>query len=196
MNIERTERRTEVTSLCWSSVSPALTASWATGAGTRLAVWATPVDFDECFSSAGFTEFADSGEGRYEEIVEMTARLIAELRNLGEPTQRMGEVPVWAPESIFQWLLAKLGGRVATPTLTDIVVSPMTDDNFRPCVVDFGQAPVASLCTSSGHDIWWLYLSPGVSARGPEFIDVLAGGRPVRHVEIDLRSLAPDPRPP
>ncbi|PYN93708.1 MAG: hypothetical protein DMD91_29520, partial [Candidatus Rokuibacteriota bacterium] len=72
MNIERTERRTEVTSLCWSSVSPALTASWATGEGTRLAVWAAPVDFDECFSSAGFTEFADSGEGRYEEIVEMT----------------------------------------------------------------------------------------------------------------------------
>src|SRR2546427_3894932 len=140
MNIERTERRTEVTSLCWSSVSPALTASWATGEGTRLAVW--------------------------------------------------------APESIFQWLLAKLGGRVATPTLTDIVVGPMTDDNFRPCVVDFGHAPVASLCTSSGHDIWWLYLSPSVSARRPEFIDVLAGGRPVRHVEIDLRSLAPDPRPP
>ena len=58
MNIERTERRTEVTSLCWSSVSPALTASWATGEGTRLAVW--------------------------------------------------------APESIFQWLLAKLGGRGAS----------------------------------------------------------------------------------
>ena len=149
------------------------------------------MDFDECFAAAGYTEFADSGGGRLDEINEMTGRLIASLTGLGAPSRRLGRVPVWAGSPLVHWLRAMVGGLGPAPTLTDIVVCPMMDGAFGACVIDFGDGPAASLCTSDGHEIWWLYLSAGVSARAPALIDVLAGGRSVRHVELDLTPLTP-----
>lgn len=126
----------------------------------------------------------------------MTERLIRALGTLGEPSQRLGDVPVRARSSVFTRLTARLFGRAPapTPTLTDIVVCPMRSDDFRAGVIDFGDGPAASLCTAHGHRIWWLHVSPAASGRGPELIEILAGGRSVRQIELDLGHLAPDAR--
>jgi len=85
---------------------------------------------------------------------------------------------MWAPSGLFRWLYARLRRSVRIPTLTDVIVCPMMDDNFQPCVIGFGPGPKAALCTSDGHDIWWLYLSASLGIRQRDFLSHSpAGGR-------------------
>ena len=153
--------------LNWGSVGPARP-PWADASGRLWAVWPSPVDHDACFDAAGFSEMADTDAAWHDGFSELLERLLTTFEAFGEPRLTEGEYP--------------RQGRRVFRSLRDALLAAATDDNFPPCVVSFGEPARASVRTSDGHPIVWLWTDATPS------IDVLlppvAAGLPTREVAL------------
>jgi hypothetical protein len=105
------------------------------------------VDHDACFEAAGFTDFADSTQAWHDEFARLVSNLLAELGQAGRPRLAQGEYPTWR---------ARL-----RKSMADALLSAALDDNFGPCVLTFGQPPLALIRSSDGHPILWIALAHG-----------------------------------
>lgn len=151
----------------WGEVAPPGPA-WAPGHGRLWAVWPSPVDHDACFAAAGFTDFADTDAAWDAEFDGMLARGLAALSDLGDAALVAGEYPTERGQP-----------RVS---LRDALLAAARDDNFPPCVVAFGEPALASMRTSHGHPIVWVWKATG-SVGG--LVGRMADGRDVGRCDLD-----------
>ena len=112
--------------------------------------------------------------------------MVQSLGRYGSPEVREGTQPIRAG------LLARLRSwlRGDTTTLYDWLERPTRDDNFQPCVVDFGAPPAATLRTADGHPILWLQLPASAEADLPSLLEAVAGTRAVRETDLDWQVMA------
>jgi hypothetical protein len=146
--------------------------SWSPSSGTLWAVWPSPIDHDLCLRDAGVDEFDDTDSAWNVEFSTLLEKLIKSLAKLGEGTLIQGEYPV--DHSCHR------------VSLCDALIGAATDDNFHPCMVTFGAPPVASLRTSYGHAIIWVWLASGYLDR---YLDAIADGRHMRQRKLRWANL-------
>jgi hypothetical protein len=117
---------------------------WATTSGRFFAIWPSPVDHDVCFEAAGVADLGDTDAEWDDAFCAMLERLLAKLEEVGQPRLTEG---VYPPTGI----------RTSRP-VRDALLAASFDDNFRPCSVEFGAPARASVRTSDGHAILWLWI--------------------------------------
>jgi hypothetical protein len=147
-------------------------------AGYVWAVWPSPVDHDQCFQTAGFDEFADTDDLWDEDFSKVVERTVETLSTLGSGTVTGG-----------QYLL----GETKLESLQQALLAGTKDDNLQPPVVSFGDPALATLRTSDGHSVLWIWLQVGDLDRHLAFI---ADGLPVTARDLIWRYLLPVERPP
>ena len=155
----------------WGQVGPARPA-WADASGQLWAIWPSPVDHDACFAAAGFNEMADTDAAWDDDFSELLERLLTALKTFGEPRLVEGEYPCQ-------------GRRVST-SLREALFAAATNDHFPPCIVSFGEPAQASVRTSDGHPILWLWTS---EALGIDRLLTAAAGLPVREAALQWDAL-------
>jgi hypothetical protein len=131
----------------WSAVDHA---SAAAPEGLQLfALWPSPVNGDECFRDAGFTEFGDS-DALWEATAEvLLSRLLIVLEGYGEP--RLVSEPLLPRPP---WYRLDLGEPPPLP-LREQIALPMYDDSLPDALVAFGNSGV-TLRTGCGHHLFWI----------------------------------------
>ena len=130
----------------WSEITDARP-SWSSASGRLCAIWPSPVDHDACFEAAGFSDFSDTDAAWDAEFAAFVETTLAVLGEMGTPVLTEGEYPLDRGRS--------------RGSLRDALVAAARDDNFRPCVVGFGEPVVASVRTSDGHPILWIWITTG-----------------------------------
>ena len=148
--------------------------AWSSPSGRLYAIWPSPVDHDQCFEAAGFTEFGDSDDSWDRDFSALVAGLIESLAHFGSTVLHEGDYPVER-------------GRQRVSCL-DALIAAATDDNFPPCVVAFGDPPSASVRTSNGHAILWTWISKDIDF--DTFIGGLAAGREIVNRTMRWETLA------
>jgi hypothetical protein len=131
------------------------------------------MDYDLCFESAGFSDFGDSDPAWNVDFSDLVQRLVDALEEAGTAMLGEGEFPVAAGRT-----------RRAVP---DALIAAATDDNFPPCVVNFGEPATASLRTGDGHAILWTWMADGEIGR---VLDAVARGRDVKQLTMKWDKLA------
>ncbi len=72
--------------------------------------------------------------------------------------------------------------------LEEAVLAAALDDNFEPCVLEFGSPAVGALRTSDGHAIFWIWLA-GAAPGFDQLVRAAARGRPVCRTSLDWAKL-------
>jgi hypothetical protein len=162
-----------ISRLNWGEINEARP-PWSWPSGRLYAIWPSPVDHDQCFEAAGFTEFGDSDDSWDRDFSDLIARVLESLAHFGGAVLREGEYPVER-------------GRPRA-SCRDALIAAATDDNVPPCVVVFGDPPKASVRTCDGHPILWTWIS------GDNDLDTslggLAGGREIVNRTMKWQKLA------
>jgi len=171
----------------WDELPATLAARWMAAAGRLFALWPAPLDHDACLRDAGFDEFADTDDRWHRELAEIVGSLLASLGSRGAAQKRSGEYPIKTP--------GQLGGPrpqehdPRANRLEEAVLAAALDDNFEPCVLEFGSPPVGALRTSDGHAIFWVWLA-GAAPGFDQLLRAAARGRPVCRTTLDWAKLA------
>lgn len=155
----------------WAEITDARP-SWAPASGRLCAIWPSPVDHDACFAAAGFSDFGDTDEAWDAEFAEVVEKTLAALGETGKPALTEGEYPLdrGRPRVSFR----------------DALIAASRDDNFNPCVVSFGEPVVASVRTSDGHPILWIWIAAGaIDALLPR----IAASRELRQMALEWEKL-------
>lgn len=175
-----------IRSLHWDEPRLELPIPWTPGSGRVLAIWPAPIDHDACFAAAGFVDFADSNPGWDAEFRDLLRSLLHFLERTGQARLQTGEYP--AERGAFAWLAHWVGPPRATPNLDDALLAAARDDRFPPCVVQFGDPVRASVRSSSGHPLLWVWSAPGGPDR-EQLLSSVAGDRPVVNTPLDWNAL-------
>jgi hypothetical protein len=165
--------RMKIRRINWDAVASAKAPESASGGGL-WALWPSPIDHDECFAAAGFTEFEDSDNEWDREFEQFVIRVYFELAKLGEPRLAGGEFPTW--RSRFK------------KSYCEALLAATRDDAFPPCRVVFGEPIAGSLRTDSGHQVVWLWLADdtlGIDS----VLSAAADGREIRQQQLDWSKL-------
>ncbi|MCA9171129.1 MAG: hypothetical protein KDB23_25830 [Planctomycetales bacterium] len=121
-----------------------------------LAIWPSPLNGDECFAQAGFTEFTetdDAWDHAWRTIIE---DVISDLSRYDSPVIRQPVLPV-TKSTLWERMCGASKYRDVTLTLLEQVALTTNDDRYSQVVVEFGSAPHISLVTCDGHPILWLH---------------------------------------
>lgn len=151
------------------------------------ALWPAPVNDDECFHDAGYSDFQSEDENYSEAHWDEQAgifhrRLIDLLQGMGEA--QLLSKPLLKPRSIARFW------RVEEPLLlSEQLEWPLIDDNLPDARVRFGQ--LAELRTGNGHRLYWLGLSPDSPLNFTGVLVATAKGWPRRRVQLDWAKLSP-----
>lgn len=149
------------------------------------ALWPAPVNDDECFRHAGYTDFQSEDENYSEAYWDEQAgvlhqRLIAVLSGLGEPI--LMSQPLRKQRGLARfWLQGE------PLPLAEQLELPVCDDNLPDARVCFGQ--VAELRTGNGHRLYWVALSPESPLNITGILVAIAKGWPRRCVQLDWSKL-------
>jgi hypothetical protein len=122
---------------------------WSLMSGRLYAIWPSPVDHDLCFDAAGFTDFGDSDDLWHRDFNDLVASVLDSLAHLGTAILHEGAYPMDRGRTRFSF--------------QDALIAAATDDSFPPCVVGFGDPLRASVRTSDGHAILWIWTSESAS---------------------------------
>jgi len=145
--------------------------------GRVWALWPSPVDHDQCFREAGFDEFADTDADWDRDLAELVSRTVEVLQRLAPGRVSGGE-----------YLL----GESNTEALHEAILAGTKEDSLQPPVVSFGEPPLASVRTSDGHAILWIWLAAGDLE---QHLALIAKGRDVRTRNLSWDRLLPAARP-
>jgi hypothetical protein len=158
---------------------------WIPGTGSVLVLWPEPVMPDPCFEAAGFEEWVEGNDPEWDDGVRrLAARVVATLEALGDPRLVEGDYPVWKT-SVVQTLIDQLLGRERpVPTLLDAVFVRLVSGLFGPCVVAFGDPPVAALRASHGHPVLWVWIAAGAPLDPATLLMRVSGGLPIQQTPL------------
>lgn len=169
-------------SINWGTVSQngEFPAGWKT-----FALWPAPVNEDECFAAAGFTHFQYEDEGwseaHWDEQAEvLQQRLLGIFSALGSPAL-LGE-PLREKRAMLRWW------QPGPPLpLIKQLRWPILQDSLPPVAIRFGN--IAELRAGSGHELYWLGLSPHCPASFSDLLVQIAAGWPLKQVQLDWSKL-------
>ncbi|MBB4638162.1 hypothetical protein [Longimicrobium terrae] len=152
-----------------------------------FAVWPSPVNADECFRAAGFTDFGDADDVWDEEAESLLQRMVEALSAYGEP--RLASTPL---SPLPRWR-DRLRGRAPGPLpLIDQLLGPMRWDSLPDAIVEFG-SPAVSLRGGSGHFLLWITLPATDAERFEDALPGIAGGHPLVRTDLAWEHLLPGP---
>ena len=158
--------------LNWGWVGPARP-PWAPASGRLWALWPSPVDHDACFEAAGFHDMADTDATWEDDFCGVLGRLLTAFDAFGAS---------WLTEGAYP-----RRGRRVFMSPRDVLLAAATDDAFPPCIVSFGEPARASVRTSDGHPLFWLWLDGGASIEA--FLPRVAAGLPTREAVLGWEQL-------
>jgi hypothetical protein len=150
-----------------------------------LAIWPSPVNADECFAAAGFTDFGDSDATWDAESARALERLIEELRSFGEPALLSEPIAPRAP------VISRIFAAPPPLPLLEQITLPTQWDSCPDCVVAFGEGGV-TLRTGSGHMLYWVTLpaeSVPADGQAPSLLARVAGAHPLLQTTLDWTAL-------
>jgi hypothetical protein len=147
---------------------------WGAASPHLVALWPAPVNRDECFASAGFTNFGETDDA---ELDALTGRLLLALEKLG---------PAWSPRPIER--RRSLLREPAPMRLLQQILLSIHQDGLPPLTIHFGDPPLAAVHTADGHAIFWLTLPVGYL---PGLLTEVASGLPVSEMNLQWSSLLP-----
>ena len=161
----------------WGEVAAGLHAFWE-GPDTEVtAIWPGPVDHDECFRSAGFTDFEDSDDAWDSEFERLAHRLVTWLKRFGEPATAQRE-------GVRQAVIHYLSGKPGDSALVRRILAPAYDDREFEVIVNFGSPVAVRLCTGGGHEIFWLATRKQEAMDREDLLEFLAEGRDVSRTSL------------
>ncbi|MDD5059451.1 MAG: hypothetical protein PHQ60_16460 [Sideroxydans sp.] len=150
-----------------------------------FALWPAPVNEDECFAAAGFTHFKYEDEGwseqHWDEQAEiLQQRLLAAFSALASPAL-LGE-PLRGKRSMLRFW------QPGEPLpLAEQLRWPILHDSLPEVAIRFGDA--AELRAGSGHELYWIGLSPHSPLSFDALLAQVAIGWPVKQVQLDWSKL-------
>lgn len=154
--------------------------------GVTFALWPAPVNADECFRAAGFTDFGDADDAWDEEAESLLRRMVDSLSAYGEPRLRS------APLSPHPRWRDRLRSRAPQPLpLTEQLLTPMWWDSLPDAIVEFG-SPAVSLRGGSGHVLLWITLPATDAERFEDALPAIAGVHPLIRTDLAWEHLLPD----
>lgn len=150
-----------------------------------FAVWPAPVNADECFRAAGFTDFGDADDAWDAEAEALLRRIVDRLSAYGEP--RLASTPL-SPS--LRWG-DRLRNRAPQPLpLTEQLLAPMHWDSLPDAIVEFGSRAV-SLRAGSGHVLLWITLPATQAAGFEDALTAIAAPHPLVRTELEWAHLLP-----
>ena len=147
--------------------------------GECFALWPEYVDSDVCFKKAGFDSFQDTDDEWDNVFDSVLSALFTDFSQHGSPRLLAGELPVIK----IGWFKKKEG------SLLEALGCTARDDQFLPCCVGFGNPAEASLLTSDGHPIVWVF--PGTKEKNTEWLKVLGVSYDLKQKSLDWSKLSP-----
>jgi hypothetical protein len=123
--------------------------------GRHLAILPGPIEDDECFRKAGFTDFVDSDDAWHAHVRGILERLLSLTSRQGSPWLLVDHCHRALFKLVSGWWLSNR--RPPEVALVDALEYTLDNDNIEPSVVAFGRPPVATLRGSAGHPIIWLW---------------------------------------
>ena len=170
-------------SINWGTVAEngEFPAGWQT-----FALWPAPVNEDACFAAAGFTHFQYEDENWSEAHWDAQAeilqrRLLAALSTLGSPA--LLSEPLREKSSILRfWQPGK-----PLPLIAQLRW-PILHDSLPEVVLRFGNA--VELRAGSGHELYWIALSPDSPLSFETLLTKIAHVWPVKQVQLDWSKLS------
>jgi len=161
-----------------------------------MALWPGPIDADQCFIEAGFTELyeaeneeaEDAWESEWRELV---ATVIEQLSVVGDVRPRAAVEVLRVEEG--SWLRRLFGASsLRSPplelSLLDQILLVSNDSHFGAITVDFGEPPQASLRAGEGHPLLWLSFDRG-AIDSQRLVEQAAAGRPVKQLSLNWERL-------
>jgi hypothetical protein len=156
----------------WSDVPASIDALNAVQNHQLLALWPAPVNPDECFKEAGFTDFEDADAVWDGKASDLLARVVSALEAYGPAM--LTSMPI---TSQVPWILRPFRSPKPLPLLEQLEM-PMHWDSLPSCLVTFGSAG-ASLRTGNGHVLMWVTLPDSGNELGRNFATRVAGSHPL-----------------
>lgn len=179
-------------SLYWSVVASECASCWIAETSTLFGIWPAPVSHDQCFSEAGFRDFADPDNLWDQDWAQIIQRLLDHLQQYGTPRLHnqddVLEVLPWY-SLLYRLLWFKpLQSPVHVSTAQRLIIST-EDDRFPNAIVDFGEPLKIRLRTGAGHPICWLAVNSEVVLDSNTLLTGIAAGRQVIRMDLEWRHL-------
>jgi hypothetical protein len=146
---------------------------WSATSGRLFAIWPSPVDHDVCFEEAGAEDMEDTDAEWDDAFSAMLDRLLSKLAEIGPPRLIEGEYPGT--------------GSHLSRSLRDALLAAALDDNFAPRSVIFDAPARASVRTSDGHALLWVWI--GFDLRIESLVSEIAGPVPTRCATLNWSKL-------
>ena len=171
--------------------------SWVHHHFTVYAIWPAPVPPDDCFLKAGFDDFTDTDDCAWDdELDEIVTSMITTLSQYGTPIITRGK-PLKPILTVLKGLIerifdkhSELGNDESPEELMEALLSPIYNDNFPECVIEFGSKPIASVRAYYVHPILWMGLTDSAAKEIAAIVDQVASNRSVRRTSLDWNYLA------
>ena len=155
-------------------------AGWQT-----YALWPAPVNDDECFWHAGYSDFQSEDENYSEAYWDEQAEILH--RRLIEVLQGMGDAQLLSKPLLKQRSVLRFWQPDEALPLIEQLKLPLFDDSLPTAKVRFGQ--VAELRVGNGHCLYWLGLSPESPLDFTGVMAEAAKGWPRSCVQLDWSRL-------
>ena len=166
----------------WSRVPPSESRIPVARGQYLLAMWPAPVNYDECFKAAGFSNFADNDDEWDARAEDFLTRVLTELLVYGSGVLQSAPLTKGLPWYRRPFQVAP------THTLINQILLPMHWDSLPACHVSFG-GNMAALRTGDGHFLLWLTLPAQGQFQLKSFLSKVAGPWPVLETHLNWRAL-------
>jgi hypothetical protein len=169
-------------SVHWAPIPQSQAQQLAT-AGTQLfALWPAPVNYDACFTAAGFTIFEDNDTEWDTQADALLERLLAQL----EATY--GAPQLCSPPSSHHvaWYVRPFRKPQQLRLIQQIML-PIAWDSLPDCVVAFGGR--ARLICGNGHHMFWLILPETDVPQMETWLADICAGVPCVRTDLQWRHL-------
>lgn len=155
------------------------------------AIWPSPIDADDCFIKAGFTEFTDTDDKWDADWRAIISEVISYLSLNGKAVIRQPIVPVEKNRLIDRILNNKPKFNDVILSLVEQIELTTLEDNFPLAIVDFGNQYSLSLVTGNGHPILWILVDPKTKLHPKEIVNQIGKERKTSQRQLDWSKLVP-----
>jgi hypothetical protein len=152
------------------------------------ALWPAPVNPDECFAAAGFTDFADADNHWDAQADALLQRVLDTLVTHFGPAA-LHHAPLMQARP---WHRRLFTPAVALPLVEQLAL-PLHDDRLPAADIRFGGSSGARIRGSAGHLLMWIDWPSQAPLSFEAFVRGLAPGVPVMQTELKWTALWPHP---
>jgi hypothetical protein len=167
----------------WSPVVHDHAQRYAPEGAMLFALWPAPMNHDQCFIDAGFTDFDDADDAWDFNADGLLSRLLDHLSRYG--SARLVSEPAVRIQPWYRRLFAE--PRPEPIDVREQIVAPMSN-KLPDCIVSFGDAGV-SLRTGREHHVFWISLPEQESVLFERAVGRIAGPHPTVRTKLKWEHL-------